>query len=91
MLQAPKYGSPEYGSHLNNILQKVSYENKKCFVVGDFNKGCLKYQEKSEINNFYNNIFERGTIPLINKLTRVTTKTATIIDFDKHIYFLIQN
>lgn len=29
-------------SHLNNILQKVSYKNKKCFVVGDFNMECLK-------------------------------------------------
>lgn len=29
-------------SHLNNILPKVSYKNKKCFVVGDFNMECLK-------------------------------------------------
>ena len=46
----------------------------------DFNMNCFKYQQKSEINNFYNNTFERGAIPLINKLTRVPTKTATIID-----------
>ena len=32
----------------------------------------LKYQEKSEINNFYNNIFEWGAISLITKPTRVT-------------------
>ena len=58
----------------------VSCENKKCFVVGDFNRDCLKYQEKLEIHNFYNNIFERGDIPVINKPSRVTTKTAAIID-----------
>ena len=41
---------------------------------------CLKYQEKLEIHNFYNNIFERDDIPVINKPSRVTTKTAAIID-----------
>lgn len=49
-------------------------------MVGDFNMDCLKYQEKLEIHNFYNNIFERGDIPVINKPSRVTTKTAAIID-----------
>lgn len=49
-------------------------------MVDDFNMDCLKYQEKLEIHNFYNNIFERGDIPVINKPSRVTTKTAAIID-----------
>ena len=49
-------------------------------MVGDSNMDCLKYQEKLEIHNFYNNIFERGDIPVINKPSRVTTKTAAIID-----------
>ena len=48
---------------------------------------CLKYQEKLEIHNFYNNIFERGDIPVINKPSRVTTKTAAIIDNIWKIYF----
>ena len=39
----------------------------------------LKNQDIIEINNFFNSIFERGAIPLINKSTKVTTKTVTII------------
>lgn len=39
----------------------------------------LKNQDIIEINNFFKNIFERGAIPLINKSTKVTTKTVTII------------
>ena len=57
-------------------------------MVGDFNMDCLKYQEKLEIHNFYNNIFERGDIPVINKPSRVTTKTAAIIDnIWKNLFF----
>ena len=42
---------------------------------------CLKYEENFDVNNFYNNIFQHGAVPLINnKPTRVTTTTATLID-----------
>ena len=32
------------------------------------------------VKGFCDNIFQHGTIPLINKPTRVTNKTATLID-----------
>lgn len=39
----------------------------------------LENQDIIEINNFFNNIFERGAIPVINKSAKVTTKNVTVI------------
>ena len=48
--------------------------------MGDFNINCLNYEENNSVRNFLNNLFQKGTIPLINKPTRVTVKSATLID-----------
>ena len=41
---------------------------------------CLNYELNAEVKDFYNNTFQHGAIPLINKPTRVTASTATLID-----------
>lgn len=48
--------------------------------MGDFNINCLNYEENNSVRNFLNNLFQKGTIPLINKPTKVTVKSATLID-----------
>ena len=55
-------------------------ENKLYFVTVDFNLNCLEFHQSSEIRQFFNNMFEKGAIPLINRPTRVTTSSATLID-----------
>ena len=32
----------------------------------------LKYHKNAKAKRFYDNIFEKGTIPMINRLTRIT-------------------
>ena len=68
----------------NIILQKVltnaTMENKLYFVTGDFNLNCLEFHQSSDIRQFFNSIFKKGAIPLINRPTRVTTSSATLID-----------
>ena len=49
-------------------------------MIGDFNLNALKYEEKSLIRDFYDNLFQYGIVPLINKPTRVTSNSATLID-----------
>ena len=54
-------------------------ENKLDVVIGDFNLNCLEFHQSSEIRKFFNNMFEKGAIPLINRATRVTISSATLI------------
>ena len=66
--------------HLQKILTNATKENKLYIVTGDFNLNCLEFHQSSEIRQFFNNMFKKGTIPLINRPTRVTTSSATFID-----------
>ena len=67
-------------SFLENVFKKANIENKICFVAGDFNLNCLDHNKNLEIRTFYNRIFEHGSILLITKSTRVTSKTVSLID-----------
>ena len=50
------------------------------FVTGDFNLNCLEFHQSSEIENFFNNLFKNGVIPLIDRPTRVMTSSGTFLD-----------
>ena len=41
---------------------------------------CLKYHENAKTKHFYNNIFEQGAIPIINRPTRISEYSASLID-----------
>ena len=66
--------------NLDKVLNSINFENKKYFILGDFNNNCLNYHEKAHIKLFYDNLFQHGTVPLINKPTRVTSNSVSIID-----------
>ena len=51
--------------------------------MGDYNLDLLKYDENKNVCDFLDLFFSYGFIPLINRPTRITNHTATIID---HIY-----
>ena len=51
--------------------------------MGDFNIDLLKYNSHDKTNNYVDNLFTQGFLPLITKPTRVTSTSATLID---HIY-----
>ena len=41
---------------------------------------CLKYHENTKTKHFYDNIFEKGAIPIINCPTRISEHSASLID-----------
>ena len=41
---------------------------------------CLKYHENVKTKHFYNNIFEKGAIPIINGPTRISEHSPSLID-----------
>ena len=61
----------------------INNENKCCFIMVDFNIDLLKYSSHAKTNEYVDNIFTRGFVPLITKPTRMFPSSATLID---HIY-----
>ena len=49
-------------------------------MIGDFNINCLKYHENAKTKHFYDNTFEKATIPIINRPTRISEHSASLID-----------
>ena len=65
---------------LAEMLQKLDLQNKKCYLMGDFNLDLLKLDENQYIKDFINQMFSSTFYPLISKPTRITNSSATLID-----------
>ena len=62
-------------------ISKISHNEKKIlFICGDFNINYLNYETDTTANEFYNCCFSHGILPIINQPTRVTPRSATLID-----------
>ena len=48
--------------------------------MGDFNINLTNYGNHTETQDYIDAMFQHSFIPLINKPTRITTTTATVID-----------
>ena len=64
----------------NNIIEKFVSKKKISYMIGDFNMNCLKCHENAKIKYIYDNIFEKGTIPIINRPTQMSKHLASLID-----------
>ena len=71
--------------HLQKILTNATKENKLYFVTGHFNLNCLEFHHSSEIRQFFNDMFKKRAIPLINRPTRVTMTTFLRTAFLIHL------
>ena len=65
---------------LTEMLQKLDLQNKKCYLMGDFNLDLLKIDENQYTKDFINQMFSSTFYPLISKPTRITNISATLID-----------
>ena len=72
-----------FSTSLFGILDIINNERKQCIIMGDMNINLLKFDTHSKTNDYLNNIFSHGFMPVITKPTRVTSVTASLID---HIY-----
>ena len=48
--------------------------------MGDFNINLLKSEENQHVNDFLNQMFSSSFYPLISRPTRITNRSATLID-----------
>ena len=65
---------------LSELQMTLNRENKDVLILGDININMLKFQDHPKTNEYLDNIFASGFMPLITKPTRVTQYSATLID-----------
>ncbi len=58
-------------------------QHNDSYLVGDINIDLLKFSNNAKTNEYLENTFTHGFIPLITKPTRITPYSATLID---HLY-----
>ena len=79
----PNGDAKEFEKHLNKILSTNNILKKDVIMASDFNMNLLDSEQNKKVQNFLNIMFGHSMMPVINKSTRVTKNTATVID---HIF-----
>jgi hypothetical protein len=69
-----------FNTKFNNVLIDIKNNNKLCYLLGDYNINLLNSNSHSQTQDFVDNCFTNGCIPMINKPTRITQYSATLID-----------
>lgn len=64
----------------NEILFKISKNDKTCFVMGDFNLNTLCLSEHPPTHEFFESLFTHLLFPLINRPMHITAHSAMLID-----------
>ena len=70
----------EFQNNLNVTLQKLSAKRLPVMVAGDINIDLLKYSINNETQKYIDNLLMNNFLPLSLLPTRITEKSATIID-----------
>ena len=77
----PSMGIEDFNTnYLNNVLNKISTENKNIFLCGDFNIDLMKTGDDVNIDNFMELITSNLLVPHVILPTRITSHSKTLID-----------
>ena len=66
--------------YLQELLHNPLFNNKDCFIVGDFNIDLSQCHSHNTSQEFIDTMLSATFLPLITKPTRVTNHSATLID-----------
>ena len=85
ILSCCAYGHPntdvkKFNDHIDQIMQKISKENKLLFLMGDFNVNLLNYESHIDTNDFINTMISHYLLPDILHPTWVTDHSETVIN-----------
>ena len=69
-----------FNERLNAVLNCVNNERKPCYLMGDYDVNILNYDSHSATAEFVEMLYSHAFLPLINRPTRITQNSATIID-----------
>ena len=80
LYRPPKGLTEPFEKFLNCIFHKTNKSKKKFYIARDFNLNVLDHDNCKKVQNFLNLLYQNNMIPIINKPTRVTKKTAAAIE-----------
>lgn len=70
----------DFNENFNQCLEHLTLENKHVYIMGDFNINLLNPSAAICTEEFLNVVYNNSFRPLIDKPTRITKKSFTIID-----------
>ena len=77
----PKMDVTDFNNNfLNNLLKKINQEQKKVFLLGDFNIDLMHYNEHKPTNEFLDSLASNSYLPYIIQPSRHTSHSRTLID-----------
>ena len=65
--------------YINNVMDKLTKENKTVFLLGDFNIDLLNYDQHSLTNEFLDFLSSQMLLPHIVQPTRIRNNSKTLI------------
>ena len=78
----------EFTEEFDKCLEKMNRENKRIYIMGHFNVNIIRHTNNA-VSNFLSVIYANYLLPLIDKPTRITSTTSSLIDniFTNHLDF----
>ena len=76
----PNTNAESFVSKHYEIVQKLSRENKLCYIMGDFNLNLLNRGNHLATGEFMDDLYSCTFFLLITLLSRITSHSATLID-----------
>ena len=80
MYRPPNTDVDEFSDHMSNMVSILKTERKSCYLLVDFNLNLLNADTHSPTLEFIDLMYSDSLFPNINKPTRVTSHSATLID-----------
>ena len=78
--RTPDADMQNFCDYLINILESLNPLNQSCYLMGDYNIDFFKHSTHNPTSEYLDLMFSNSFIPLIDKPTRITPKSATLID-----------
>ena len=80
----PNSNISHFCKQLENSLELVTKSKTPCVIAGDINIDLIKYNTHHDTTDYVNSLLVNNFMPVIIMPSRITSKSATIID---HIYY----
>ena len=69
-----------FNTEFTDLLKHLTQENKRVYITGDYNLDLLKYEKHRPTSDFIETLYSHNFMHMVNKPTRVTQHSATLID-----------
>ena len=80
MYRPPGQDLTAFNEYFDSVLKCVTRNQKIVYLMGDFNVNLLNEDTHSHTNDFINILTSHSFYPSITKPTRITSRSATLID-----------